>query len=311
MADSNTPLKGISPAAVLLEIAAAIPERTKPNLILIGSLAVGYHYFGHGDGMAVRTKDADCLLVPHIAAVEVGRAITVDLMNAGWEMRADPDFGRPGTPGTDVESLPVVRLHPPGGADWFIELLTEPESPDERKMKLHRMSTPRGDFALPSFGYLALASFMPKVTDFGIRVARPQMMALANLLEHPSIEGATMSRGFAGRADNKRANKDLGRVVAIAQLETRDDEDALLGWPQLWKGALREKYGFDWRDLARRAGDGMRRLLASPEDMEQAHFTCCMGLLAERPPTYEAFVITGRRLQIDALDKLKHLADAE
>ncbi len=311
MGSSSNPLNGIPPSAVLQEIASAIPERTKANLIIIGSLAVGYHYFGRADKMAVRTKDADCLLVPYIEAVEAGRAITDDLMSAGWEMRADVDFGQPGAPGTADENLPVVRLHPPGSTDWFIELLTEPASPEERQKKNHRMSTSKGDFALPSFGYLALTSFWPMMTDFGIRIARPQMMALANLLEHPAIGDATMSRGFANRIEIKRANKDLGRVIAIARLETQGDEDALLRWPQEWKEALQKRYARDWRELARRAGDGMRQLLASPTDLEQAHFTCYMGLLADMPPTFEAFEIDGRRLVADALDKLRLMADAE
>lgn len=311
MDGSSNPLKGISPAAVLQEIASAIPERTKANLIVIGSLAVGYRYFGRADKMAVRTKDADCLLVPYVEAVAAGRAITDDLMSAGWEMRADADFGRPGAPGTADENLPVVRLHPPGNTDWFMELLTEPASPEDRQKMIHRISTSRGDFALPSFGYLALTSYSPMTTHLGIRIARPQMMALANLLEHPAIGDATMSRGFANRPEIKRANKDLGRVIAIARLETQGDEDALLRWPQEWKEALQARYARDWRELARHAGDGLRRLLASPADLEQAHFTCYMGLLADMPPTYEAFEIDGRRLVADALDKLRLMADAE
>lgn len=43
------------------------------------------------------------------------------------------------------------------------------------------------------------------------------MMALANLLEHPTIGASTMSSPIGGKT-LKRANKDLGRVLAIATL---------------------------------------------------------------------------------------------
>ncbi len=104
------------------------------------------------------------------------------------------------------------------------------------------MITGYGHFGLPSFGFLSLANFNPLPTDAGIAIARPEMMALANLLEHPVIGSDTMSGGFAGRTDIKRSNKDLGRVLAIARLATTRDEDALLTWPKLWEQALQDGY---------------------------------------------------------------------
>lgn len=302
-------LGGVSPAAVLQEIAHAIPESTKAHLIVIGSLAVGYHYFQSDEGMAVRTKDADCLLVPHVVGVDTGRAITDQLMAANWRMRDDVEFGQPGTSETPDENLPVVRMHPPNSTDWFIELLTEPPSAEVRHKTIQRISTSRGDFALPSFGYLALPGLAPLATEFGFSIARPSMMALANLLEHPAIGDAVMSRGFAGRQEMKRANKDLGRVIAIARLEMERDEDALLRWPQVWLEALQRRFAADWHALAMRAGDGLRELLQRPADLEQAHFTCAMGLLADMPPTLEAFSIAGKRLLADAIDGLRRAAE--
>jgi hypothetical protein len=308
MTDSNNPLEGVSPSGVLSKISAAVPKPTRKNLIIIGSLAVGYHYFGREGKMAVRTKDADCLLAPHAAAVDAGRAITDELMAAGWEMRPDPEFGKPGTPDMPDDDLPVVRLHPPGDPTWFIELLTEPASPTARKKVNHRLSARDGDFALPSFGFLSLTSMRPLETDFGIRYARPEMMALANLLEHPVVGGQTMSAGFAGRAGVKRANKDLGRVIAIARLAACVDEDALLEWSAEWREALEDRFGDEWRKLASRAGNGLRELLDSPADLEEAHFTCVNGLLAGAPPTMAAFEIAGRRLLTDAIEPLERTA---
>ena len=40
----------------------------------------------------------------------------------------DGEFAKPGSVDTPVGQLPAVRLYPPGGEEWFIELLTEPAS---------------------------------------------------------------------------------------------------------------------------------------------------------------------------------------
>ena len=39
----------LTPDAVMAQIAAALPEDCRPNVIVIGSLAAGYHFFS-GDG---------------------------------------------------------------------------------------------------------------------------------------------------------------------------------------------------------------------------------------------------------------------
>jgi len=205
-------LKSIVPAQVLGEIAKAVPEGCRDTLIIIGSLAVGYHYREQLGGMAVRTKDADCLLSPRVAAIDAGVKIAEELMDAGWKYRPTDEHTKPGTADTPDRNLPAVRLTPPGNSEWFIELLTVPDNPDDRAQHWSRLATRHGHFGLCSFGFLSLTDLNPFTTDFGICVARPEMMVLANLLEHPELRPDTMTAGFAGRMDIRRSNKDLGRV---------------------------------------------------------------------------------------------------
>jgi hypothetical protein len=275
-------------------------------MIVIGSLAAGYHYFHNERAIAVRTKDADCLLTPRISAVPAGIAITERLLGDGWIPRPDDRWGQPGTADTPLEELPAVRLQPPGDGLWFLELLGAPSSGAATGPEWLRLPTQFGHYGLCCFPYFGIVSHQPRATPAGIRVARPEMMVLAHLLEHPEITGETMSRGFAGRSDIRRCNKDLGRVLAIAWLAEGQDGGALLEWPEDWEAVLRATFPERWADVAARAGTGLRALLASEEDLEQAWHTCIYGLLAsKRPSGSEALRASGERLLVDAVEPLE------
>ena len=227
--NENNSAKLISPAAVLEHVAKAIPIDFRPNIIIIGSLAAGYYFFGDNPKLQVRTKDVDCLLSPRIKAIPAGKAVADRLFAEKWKLRTKGGWGKPGDAKTPKDQLSVVRLNPPGSQDWFIELLTVPKSENDRDLKNTRLITSKGHFILPSFGFLSLAEFQPVATPFGIAIARPEMMALANLLHHPKIGTETMSGLIANRVI-KRSNKDLGRVLALARLAEAKQEDALLDW---------------------------------------------------------------------------------
>jgi hypothetical protein len=307
----------LSPRDVLREVAAALPLDCRGSVIIIGSLAAGYHYFRDDPESLIRTKDVDCMLSPHIKAVPAGKAVVESLFAAQWQLRKDEPWNAPGTAATPTEQLPLVRLHPPGSNDWFIELMISPPSakskdadktirtdPQNPGKQYVRIATERGHFALCSFGYLSLVEEQPFLTEFGIAIARPEMMALANLLHHPAIGTETMS-GLISERRIKRSNKDLGRVLALAYLAMEQNEDALRGWPERWAAAMKKRFPEDWAALGARAGSGLRQLLASPPNVDEASHTCASGLLASRRLTPQQLRIAGLRLVQDAVEPLE------
>lgn len=285
----------ITPRDVLQSVARAIPTALRGDVIIVGSLAAAYQLLRDRE-QTMRTKDVDSLVAPHAKALASAAGVTQDLVAQGWIPQADTSrFDLPGRPDTPMERLPVVRLRPPATQEWFLELLSAPPSVGAGGRDSRRLETPVGHFELPSFAYLGLVQHEPTVSEFGLKVAAPEMMALANLLHHPVIDPRPMSQAFAERSI-KRSNKDLGRAVALAILADRIDEDALEQWPASWEAALKELAPDQAGALLSRAPAGLQALLASPRDIDEALWTVNYGLLSDQPLTAEAFVIGLRRL---------------
>ncbi len=290
----------IAPQFVLEQVAKAVPSDCHGNLIVIGSLAAGFHFFGGDGSLQVRTKDIDCVISPRLEAIEASKTVAERLLANGWEQRTEGGRGLAGTGATRVEDLPVIRLYPPGSRAWFIELLTVPASEFEEGRGWTRVQLGTGHWGLPSYQFLSIATYKPISTRFGISYAQPRMMALANLLEHPQIKPDLMSSLFEGRAI-KRSNKDLGRVLAIARLSS---DQEIAAWPTAWQEALEETFPAQWRAFASRAGEGLSALLASVHDLDEALHTCNTGLLVSKQQTPEQFRALGNRLFQDAVQPL-------
>ena len=301
----------LSPSEVLAQVAGALPSDVRGNVIIIGSLAAGYHFFAGDGARAIRTKDVDCLFSPHSKAIAAATEVTDQLIKADWKLREDTTWGQPGKEGDSDDELPMVRLRPPGetASPWFLELLSAPPAfePGVPGKKLRRVETSIGHFAICSFDFLALAEWQPLETAHSVRIARPEMMALANLLHHPEVADTLI----AG-TDYKRSNKDLGRVLALAlltvQRDRRDGAEELDAWPGRMWSALKDKFGDQAPRLATQAGAGLRALLASPADLDQALRITNLGLLASLDVSMEAFRATGARFMAEVIEELEELA---
>lgn len=128
------------------------------------------------------------------------------------------------------------------------------------------------------------------------------MMALANMLEHEIIHNDVMGTPIADRMI-KRSNKDLGRVLSIAALSS---DSGMTQWPDEWVNALKNLFPENWRNFAKRAGDGIKQLLEEihTPDLEEAHYASINGLLATKPLTVKQYRNIGLRLAQDCIEPL-------
>ncbi len=154
--------------------------------------------------------------------------------------------------------------------------------------------------------HMGLCEWQPSTTPLGLRVAQPKMMGLANMLHHPTIGPQLMSRSIVDGRQSKRANKDLGRVLAMVHLTSASELDT---WAPTWWQALQTMFPDRAKRLATQAGSGIRALLASNEDLRDALDIARLGLLSSVDVTMQDLQIAGDRLVVDAVEELEAMAD--
>lgn len=287
----------LDPKKLFRRLAAEIPKDLQRHVLIVGSLAAAYHYRTELQRRAVNTKDADLVVHP---AGDVGscRRIAERLLRLGWT-RTEVCHARPTSIPTD--DLRAIRLHPPDSTDYFVELLGVPGPAQRKTLAWVPVRLADGWYGIGCLRYMALPAAERIRSAEGIDHASPASMALANLLSHPTLGTQRMSAPLGGRT-LLRSAKDLGRVLGLSLLE---GPDGTKRWAADWERLLRKVYPAAWKPLARRAGDGLRALLASRLTLDEARITLDIGLLSGMRADEALLRATGERLLEDALDPLK------
>ncbi len=286
----NDPL---DPAAVLDDIAAAIPTALRDHLVVVGSIASAYAFRELVGIGAVRTKDADVVVQPAVRAVGIATRIANQLFDAGWEPRLlDPKLP-PGDRHTPPDHLPSLRLHPPGHDDeglrsWFLEFLGDPAKSQADAKKWVPFETRRGYFGLTCFRYMPIAIDEPQLLPSGLRIADPANLALAHLLEHAVPDERRMSQVFSGR-EVRRCSKDLGRAVALWVLAERADVNADDRWQATWARTLERHAGLGVPPASLQLARQGHAVLEQKGYLPEAYFVNELGVLANFGVTIDEF----------------------
>ena len=90
-------MSDLSPGRIMRDVAEYIPVEFHKLIVVIGSLAAGFHYFGDDEDREVRTKDIDCVVSPRVAATSAGKKITKHLLEAGWQPKSEIERPFPDT----------------------------------------------------------------------------------------------------------------------------------------------------------------------------------------------------------------------
>lgn len=270
---------------------------------MVGSLAAAYHFRVELHRQGVNTKDAD--LVIHPAGDTISCAGMAErLLDRGWLRHPDCN---PSTSREPADALRAIRLYPPESTDYFVEFLNLPEVGQQETKKWIPVQVFGGWYGLPTFKFQGLTAHARLRSEPGLEYASPAMMALPNLLSHPSVHSDWISQPIGGRKI-RRSPKDLGRVLAIAQLSARGDVEA---WLNPWLDGLRACFPEEWRELARSTGYGLRELLGNEEALEEALHTCNIGLLQGRGVTIENLAAVGEQVLGDVIEPLEEAAAIE
>jgi hypothetical protein len=280
---------------LLQRVAERVPAHLRANIVVIGSIATAWAFRGISGTHSVATKDIDLLLRPAVDAVATAETLGRELLDDGWQPQY-PNGIQPGTAETPDDRLPALRLAPPGEEEgWFVELLADPPASQATRRHWRRFVTSLGDFGLPSFRHMRVAVHGAEETEFGVRIARPALMALAHLLEHADPDRTPIS-GLPGNPP--RFTKDVGRAVALWWLAREQDPMASENWLTEWRETLDVCYPGRKDEMKMAASAGLACIV---DYLPDAHIIALNGVLAPHGTTLEAF----RRSQ----DSLRELVD--
>ena len=87
----------------------------------------------------------------------------------GGEGGAEPFARSPAARAVRAGESAVIatRLYPPPGGDWFVEFLGVPERAGEPGKRWSRISLANGDYGLPSFPFIGVATHDALATPWG------------------------------------------------------------------------------------------------------------------------------------------------
>lgn len=281
-------------------LAAKLPDDLRSHVLVVGSLAAAYHHRAElrSRGLeGVRTKDADVIIHP-AGAVEECRKVAERLLSAGWRRTSEC---YPQLEAEPPDDLRAIRLYPPESELFFIELLALPERGQHQEKRWIPMRLKDGWYGLPSFRFLGVTMKRQVRLASSLSYAHPAMMALSNLLSHPEIGTTRIGKPIGGRS-LLRSAKDLGRVLALAHLASREDTEE---WSVWWEEALRDRFPADYAELASQVGAGLRALLSDSGALDEARHSADINLLAGLHVTAPQLAATGQRLLMDAIEPLE------
>lgn len=284
-------MTALDPVRLFARLAEALPRTLHRHACIVGSLAAAYHFRTRLRGLAVNTKDADLLIHP-AGDVRSCRDMAMELLDLGWRRKVDCEPQKRPRP---AERLRAIRLLPPRGDGYFIELMGLPDSGQRPTKRWTPVRLPDGWYGIPSFRCMRVIAEGRLRSREGLEYASPAMMALANLLAHPVVGTQRMSEPIGGRR-LLRSSKDLGRILAMAWLAGRD---GVAEWRDPWVGALKACFPGRWKALTRRFGDGFREFLDRPDALEDARVSLDIGLLAGKGVTADNLRAVGEQVWSD------------
>jgi len=183
---------------------------------------------------------------------------------------------------------------------YFIEFLNVPAIDQVPAKKWIPLQLADGWYGLPSFRYMGVVALRPLKSKAGIEYANPAMMALANLLAHPTVGNSRIESGTMSGL--LRSAKDLGRVIALAYLAGRDETE---NWVAPWIGAIETCFPKSKAQLISTLGDGLSEMIRDPVALEDAHKTTDVGLLSGMNVTPQNLTVTAERLMVDVIEPVQ------